>query len=139
MASFSEQLQIFADQFEIKASDMVRKVTLDAFTFIIMASPVAEGTFRANWRVGVTQIDTSITAAPDSAKFQDPPSSAQMSYAMNEALAANVGDEVFITNNLIYAVPLENGHSRRQAPNGVLYPVVTRIIDQFNNETGGGA
>lgn len=115
---------------------VVKKVTFDLFSRVIMRTPVDEGTARANWQCGVNQqVLAPITAT-------DPGGSLTISKAAAVIDAGGVGNIVFMNNNLPYIDALENGRvladgSRtppwsRQAPNGMLrltvqeYPGIVR-------------
>ena len=46
-----------------------------------------------------------------------------------------IGETLFMTNPLPYAVPIEYGHSS-QAPDGVYRPAVKRLIKFLNKDLG---
>lgn len=72
------------------------------------------GRMRANWFVTIGAASTATTEEVD-------PTGAQAIAAAQAALSTfKAGSTIFITNNLPYAVPIEYGHSTKQAPSGVV-------------------
>lgn len=79
------------------------------------------GRLRANWFV---TIGTASTATTD----QVDPSGAQAIAAAQAALSSfKAGSDIFIVNNLPYAVPIEYGHSTKQAPAGVVRVTLAEV------------
>ncbi|MCB9902409.1 MAG: HK97 gp10 family phage protein [Planctomycetes bacterium] len=102
----------------------VRKIALDLFTRVIMRSPVDTGRFRANWQTTVGERATGTREAFDKGPVLPGGIGAAVgSTAASEALQvvtrAPLGPDLWLANNLPYAVPLENGHSP-QAPGGMV-------------------
>lgn len=79
------------------------------------------GRLRANWFV---TIGTTSTATTD----QVDPSGAQAIAAAQAALSSfKAGSDIYIVNNLPYAVPIEYGHSTKQAPAGVVRVTLAEV------------
>lgn len=132
MASFGAQVHQFSLLTQGKMNLIVRKLALDAFRGLIVRSPVDTGRFRGNWHVGLNQPDLRSKAPPESApRKRAQPTSDEMLEGLKTIAQANRYTEVWITNNLPYAVPLERGHSK-QAPHGVLAPTFTEIEAKFD-------
>ncbi|MCD1619133.1 hypothetical protein K7H20_13770 [Salipiger manganoxidans] len=87
-------------------------------------SPVDLGTFRANWVLSIGEPDTSTTT--DLAGFATKNAGALAAYA-----AADGFPIIFVSNNLPYALRLENGWSG-QAPNGILALTVVELEALWN-------
>ena len=104
MSTFTLDLSKFGAKAIGNAEKVVRKIALDMHSRIVERSPVDTGRFRANNSVsiggnpGTTTTDTGIPN-PNVDGFQ-------------------IGQVVFLYNNLEYAMKLEMGHSK-QAPSGV--------------------
>ena len=134
-------LSDFADKANASSIAFVREVALQAFTGVVMASPVGNSTrwarnieraakgkpplpkgyvgghFRKNWRLAVNSKPAGIVAGEDKS------GQATIDEAMRTLLGgpAAIADyqAVVITNNLPYAVRLEDGYSK-QAPTGMV-------------------
>ena len=87
------------------------------------------GHFRANWQLGVDVI-------PDGEIDGIDPSGNVTLAKLNAAIPSKAGGHVyFLTNNLPYAIPLEEGHSK-QAPLGILGLVAVKFQDFIDQATG---
>lgn len=91
----------------------VRKIVLDAFSEVIVMSPVDSGRFRGNWQVAIGSQPTGTV------ELLDPEGT--IVTARVAATSGNVqpGDVVYMVNNLPYAQRLEDGYSKR-APEGMV-------------------
>jgi len=120
MSSFEQQLRAIEAKTLDKMERAARKITLDAFTEVILRSPVDKGRFRGNWQVA-------IGAVPDGTlELDDKTGSITISKAAAEAQGLELGDIVYLANNLPYAQRLEDGWSQ-QAPEGMVKLTVQRF------------
>lgn len=93
-------------------SKRIRVIAMAMLNEIVLRSPVDTGRFRGNniVSVGAPVYTSTVNVDPTGAE------------TINQGLSAMTGLEpftqVFIQNNLPYAVPLEDGHSK-QAPAGI--------------------
>ncbi|MFZ5669125.1 MAG: HK97 gp10 family phage protein [Pseudomonadota bacterium] len=110
---FKMALSQFAAKAGERADEVVRGVTLELASRIIVRSPVDTGRFRANWRLGV--------GGPVSGTLETTDKDGQG--ALSGVAAAlpqrAAGTVLYLTNNLPYAWRLENGWSG-QAPIGMV-------------------
>jgi len=141
MASFSQSIGYFCEKTQISAGVVLRKLAFDGLRLVMKKSPVDTGRFRANWRVGINSADLTTLEVADipgdqinpegkegtSINVKGPPDGGGEGSAVPDGLAqdavrnlAKWGDSIFISNNLPYADPLENGGHSQQAPNGML-------------------
>ena len=90
---------------------VARKATLDLFAAAVRRSPVDTGRFKANWNVnyGAPNVQTSTSTA-----------GARSTAEVNKVLSLPVGGKGYLTNSLPYAIRLEYGWSKRQAPMGMV-------------------
>jgi len=116
---FADDIAKFIKKSGVRADRVLRKVSLDAFGGMISKSPVREGTFRGAWVLGVNRIE-------ESTGEKDLDGSRTFNAGADKLLDVHFGDTIYITNNMIYAVPLENGSSD-QAPDGVMNITVDEI------------
>lgn len=113
VASFAQQLKAFEDKTSGKMDLAVRKIALELFSRIILRSPVDTGRFRANWQVQVGAIPSGTMDLDDAS------GTATISAASASVAGLKAGDVIYMTNNLPYAIRLEDGHSQ-QAPGGMV-------------------
>ncbi|MCO8058061.1 hypothetical protein [Acinetobacter towneri] len=108
----------FALEIERVGGEHLRKVSADMLQGVIMASPVMDGAFRSNHRVTVNK--TTNETVPSNGNKAPKGTLDQQVFAegAGQILQAKLGDNVYIQNNLPYALRLENGHSQ-QAENGI--------------------
>ncbi len=120
MSAFIQAIRRFVTKTEGKIEDAARKIVIDAFSEVILRSPVDTGRFRGNWQVA-------IGAVPDGAlDLTDPGGAATVSTATAAAMGLKAGDVIYLANNLPYAMRLEFGHSS-QAPGGMVRLTATRF------------
>lgn len=91
-----------------------RKIIIDLDTRVVLDTPVDTGRARGNWFPSLNapsdQVDESAS---------DRSGSKAVGEATSTAQRAKIGDIAWLTNNLPYILPLENGHSG-QAPDGMV-------------------
>lgn len=103
---------LFSGLVKDELSKRVRVIAMAMLNEIVLRSPVDTGRFRGNniVSVGAPVYTSTVNVDPTGAE------------TINQGLSAMTGLEpftqVFIQNNLPYAVPLEDGHSK-QAPDGI--------------------
>ena len=102
----------FADLVQEQLALKVRKIALDMLNAIVLRSPVDTGRFKGNHIVSI--------GAPVfySVNEYDKEGSETIARGVTALSGLEPFTVVYIQNNLIYAVPLENGHSG-QAPAGI--------------------
>jgi hypothetical protein len=89
------------------ASIFIRKVVLDGMKGLIRQSPKDTGRFQANWSTSVNLMHTETTEE----------TKVNLGKQSKEIADYKLGQTMFLHNNLVYAIPLEYGHSK-QAPKG---------------------
>tara|TARA_R110000822_G_scaffold130883_1_gene267639 strand:+ start:89 stop:478 length:390 start_codon:yes stop_codon:yes gene_type:complete len=110
--SWSTPPSLFSNVIEEELTKRVRVIAMAMLNEIVLRSPVDTGRFRGNNIVslGAPVYTSTVNVDPTGAE------------TINQGLSAMTGLEpftqVFIQNNLPYAVPLEDGHSK-QAPAGI--------------------
>lgn len=138
-------LKRFQRKYQKQKDEKLHKVTNIAFINLIQGSPVDLSNFRGSWlgsiltpRVGDANafrgrggvsVQSQRTTNPGVSKGQLPTAFEKRNLA--PALKAKFGQDVYITNNLVYAKPLEDGHSG-QAPSGILHVQAQRTRAQVN-------
>lgn len=123
-------LQAFKAKTESKMEQAVRAIILQAFGECIRRSPVDTGRFKGNWQTS-TAIPAGVLEVMD-------PSGGRAIGDLRAALGAfEVGQTMYLANNLPYAERLEDGWSK-QAPAGMVkltvqrwQPIANRVIAQI--------
>lgn len=118
--SFSLNIRAWCEKAKDRGDLVVRKVALDMGSRVVLRSPVATGRFRANWQYGVGQPNTALL------ETVDPTGQTSIGRISSGAVTAKLGDVIYISNSLPYALKLENGWSK-QAPAGMVGLTVTEF------------
>jgi len=111
---FALNIANFVDKAKAAPTHVVRKVGLDLASRVVMRSPVDTGRFRANWNVAFGRVDTLTTPSTDQSGGK---TIERVRVQLNGWVP---GQEIYLTNSLPYAIPLEYGHSKSQAPQGMV-------------------
>jgi len=132
--SFSVSIDKWCNTAGVKLGVAIKKIVIDIFSRVIMRTPVDTGRARANWVVGLNSASTT----PSSRTDTDPGpvvsdgtgKSKAKSRMIMKVKTANVEStkSYLLTNNVIYAIRLEYGWSRKQAPSGM----VRITVREFN-------
>lgn len=121
--SFKKSVDKFAEKFQVQVQQVVAKTAIDIFSGIVRDTPVDEGRARASWQLTKNAVDPSV--APEDAAPYDVPNAVILG---SRLLPLEEGEIIYISNNLEYIVPLEEGHSKK-APAGM----VARNVARFKN------
>jgi hypothetical protein len=132
--SFSLDLAAFATKTNLKADAIVRDVVLAVDESLVEKSPVGNpelwanpgvapkgyvgGRFRANWQYGENEVPEGELYTPIYGPFPDAAESVSRETSKVNPQAG--GKIHYLANNLPYAQALEDGHSAKQAPAGVV-------------------
>ncbi|WP_024696150.1 hypothetical protein [Pseudomonas syringae] len=105
--SFAETLRQFRDKALSDMDEVFRKVVIEIGSSVVRLSPVDTGRFRGNWQL---TIDSPASASLDNYDKEGFETIAKM---VAGAQDLTFGQTAYIVNNLIYAIPLEYGHSQQ--------------------------
>lgn len=94
---------------------VVKKIAFEAFTGMVVKTPVDTGRARANWIVTINRPNTIPTEATDPAAFGSPPGAGILWKALDTINGAQPGSTIYVTNCLPYIEALEEGHSKQGA------------------------
>lgn len=111
---FALDLKKFGRVTREQATLIFRKIIIDLDTRVVLDTPVDTGRARGNW---FASLSTPSSEVDDDAVDK----SGAGAIAGIDRLAAGIkiGEVAWLTNNLPYILPLENGHSK-QAPTGMV-------------------
>lgn len=120
--SFSADIGAFAAKAKTSLDETVRAVTFELFTGIITSTPVDTGRARGNWQT--------TTETPASGELDR--TGSMESLAEVASSSGGAGSITYLTNNLPYIIPLEEGHSDQAAPGAMVrgnFERVTSIVE----------
>lgn len=113
---FQADISKFVEKAQGQVETVIKKVALDLFSDIVIATPVDTGRARGNWYVS---LGASIIKKPDESK-KDKTGASTIAQITNDLQSYTLRvTDIYFTNNLPYATALENGHSK-QAPHGMV-------------------
>lgn len=123
---FGLRLNELIDKAKAAPEQVIRKVGLSIGTNLVDGSPVDTGRFRGNWNVAFGYIDPLTTPSRD---LTGGKTKERIRVLLNGWPA---GSDIFFTNSLPYAIPLEYGSSK-QAPLGMVRVTVTEFQTYVDN------
>ena len=133
--SFANDIGKFNEKVEDRAEKLLRAVSLEMFGRIVTLTPVGNtglwktkyppkgyvgGRLRGNWQYTLGKPASGTLKTPDKS------GKTSIAKAANKSSIFRLGGKIFITNNLPYAIPIENGHSS-QAPAGMVKITVAQF------------
>ncbi len=110
---FSEDIRKFVDKTEEKMNRAIRKIAIDAFSEVILKTPVDTGRARGNWQVAIGEMPTGTI------ELDDKSGQIAIGKVQAEAMGVKPGDVIYLANSLPYIQALEDGSST-QAPAGMV-------------------
>lgn len=132
-AGFTKSLMALADYAEKSFEKVVRKACIDLFRKIAERTPVDTGRAKASW--GISTVEMDYTA--EERKYEEQELIEIINQEAKDFSAERIGDQVVIYNNLEYIEALENGHSIKQAPAGMVSVSLAEFENHFNNALHG--
>lgn len=160
MSKFGLDLKAFADKTNARANACVRGIVFAVDRSLVEKSPVGNpelwarpgnappgyvgGRFRANWQYGENEAPEGELFEPNAGSYPNADETIERETSKVEAQAA--GKKHFLVNNLPYAMAIEEGHSTKQAPAGVVAitviefePIVRAVVtEEIAREIVGG-
>lgn len=112
--SFKSDMEKANRKIQNKMSRVFRGTALDLFGKVILRTPVDTGRLRGNWYATINIPSQKVDAEGEG--YQ------------TIVAKAKLGDALFITNNLPYAIPIEQGSSD-QAPAGMVEVTANEFLD----------
>ncbi len=103
-----------------------KKLAFQILEGIVNMTPVDTGRARGNWQVTIG----APSAAVDENRFDKAGGGTISAGAAVISSLTDLG-AIYITNNLPYILPLERGHSQRQAPSGMVQVTLDRVSAQL--------
>ena len=126
MSSWERDMRRLRGLTEKKMTKVYRIAVMETTKDIIMDTPVAEGRLRGNWQVGINDQPSGQLDLLDR--------TGMVTIGRITAIIAPLqcDQSLVFCNNLPYAIPIEYGHSREKAPQGM----VRRNLTNWNARVG---
>lgn len=125
-----------ADKINNNVNVFIRKVVFDGMKRLVRESPVDTARFKANWSTSINNMGTNII---DKAAANTPKGSLSSPSDFNRSAKGianyELGQTMYLHNNLQYAVPLEYGSSK-QAPKGWIRNTANLMQKKFDEIKG---
>lgn len=121
--TFALDVRKFAEATEQRLDLVLKKVTFDIFTDIVLTTPVDTGRARGSWTIGNNALPRSYNAGNDKGGLR------ALSQGQGRITRAKAGESLFIATNLAYMPFLEYGSSF-QAPRGMVR-IAARKYNRF--------
>ena len=126
MGQFALDLSRLVEKAKGKTEVVVKKVMLETFSKVVMKSPVLSGRFRNNWIVGNASANLTTTTDVDKS------GAGTIGRITKDISAIDLaGQSIFLSNSLPYSIRLENGHSKIQAPQGMVRLSLIEITSHY--------
>jgi len=103
-----------------------RKILLDGFGWIVVATPVDTGRARANWQITTIERSTVVLPWPEDRSRSGQAATEVIARGSKVIGSINTFTLTWFTNNVPYIIFLENGHSA-QSPKGMLVETSERM------------
>lgn len=117
---------LFAGVVEELLALRVRTISLEILQLVLLAAPVDTGRFKGN---NIVSIGAPVYTTLDVVDLSGGETLARGLSAMS---GLEPYTQVFIQNNLVYAVPLEDGHSK-QAPAGIYGVSFNSVVQKYSS------
>ena len=114
MSSWERDMRRLRGLTEEKMTKVYRIAVMETTKDIIMDTPVDEGRLRGNWQVGVNYQPSS------QLEMLDRTGMATIGRITAIITLLQYDQKLVFCNNLPYAIPIEYGHSREKAPQGMV-------------------
>ena len=124
-ADFALDLHKFGEMTDKKLLNIVIKITLDLDRSVVLGTPVDTGRARGNWFPSVGSPSSEVNQ-----NASDKSGAATLGKIEEVVGKVQIGNIVWLSNNLPYIVPLENGHSK-QAPSGMVDINMSRVQAKY--------
>lgn len=148
LRTFLRDLDDFAERVGLEQRTIVKKIAFDLFGAIVKRTPVDTGRARASWTIAVGSANRAVQPEGEYPAYQqDRETVAQVAQAAAQQEIAGffalaglkkgvITEPIWISNNLPYIVELEQGHSKDQAPNGMVDLAILDVEQKLAAELG---
>lgn len=131
--TFQLDISKFVEKAKGNADEVVRKVTLDVFGRVIKRTPVDTGRLKGNWQFGDSTIPSGTVDTLDKSGNS---TTTKVAAGIPKKAAGRI---YYLVNNLPYAMEIERGSSKVQAPQGMVGITVVEFEELARRAAGGMA
>ncbi|WP_182815790.1 HK97 gp10 family phage protein [Pseudomonas putida] len=117
---------LFTGVVEEQLALRVRTISMEILQLVLLAAPVDTGRFKGN---NIVSIGAPVYTTLD---VVDPSGDETLARGLSAMSGLEPYTQVFIQNNLVYAVPLEDGHSK-QAPAGIYGVSFNSVVQKYSS------
>lgn len=117
---------LFTGLVEEQLALRVRTISMEILQLVLLAAPVDTGRFKGN---NIVSIGAPVYTTLD---VVDPSGGETLARGLSAMSGLEPYTQVFIQNNLVYAVPLEDGHSK-QAPAGIYGVSFNSVVQKYSS------
>ena len=103
MGKFEDDVRKFERKTDKKMEVVVRTIILRIFRKIVFKTPVDKGSLRANWQLAIGNVPNGTL------ELNDKTGTATVSKAAATLLGYDLGDTIYLANNLPYVRTVEEG------------------------------
>lgn len=136
LGDFARRIRIRGRQVEEGVNKIVRKCALIADRELVLETPVDTGRARSNWQVSLGSAITSerepFSPGQGLGKGEGRNAAGALEQAQERIGARQSGQDIYITNNVGYIGPLNDGSSA-QAPAGFVEAAIQRAVRAVRN------
>jgi len=125
LGEFDTALKEFAKLTELSVAKVAKKTAFLVFKGVIQRTPVDTGWARASWNFTEGTADDSVAAKPTKGAVAPAPAPPH--------LIDNPFPIYYITNNLKYIIPLENGHSKQMEKGYMVQRTMVAVHAELRN------
>lgn len=137
--AFNVDLAAFAKQLGVSRAKVYRRTALELWNGITKRTPVDTGRARSSWNLAIGAPNPTVPAEmgiPTGKHKEKTTPPIQPKAGMPDMSKVDGEDVIYITSNLPYIEPLENGHSK-QAPIGMVQITITEVVQRIQLLMGG--
>ena len=115
--NFNGVINAFKIEIVDEAENMARRVAFAVDRQVVMMSPVDTGRFRANWQVSLNvEASGTVEHAPGVGGSTTAQNTQKALDQLDKVMKGfELGNDIYVVNNIVYGPRLNDGHSR-QAP-----------------------
>lgn len=124
--NFEDAVNDAVERFPKMVCEIQRQLMLKAVLKIVYRTPVDTGRARGNWQVSYASGE----GAKPSETF-DKAGTATVTVLLEKVNKTPDWSPVFVHNNVVYIVALEEGWSKKQAPQGMIRPTLIELTNEL--------
>jgi hypothetical protein len=111
--------------------DVLKKISFDGYTLLVEKTPKDTGRARAGWNVTVDGPPSEWKPPKQVGKHLAGKEQEYQPRPFEGMEKIKFDSVINLTNNVEYIIPLDQGHSEIQAPDGIIKPVITKLKNQL--------